>query len=224
MFIKYTENDVFSKYYTETGDGVKDGLIMGFTKHLYENILFETRNEFTKRIKEIKSILPRVYNGQTILEMIKKYYPFEWRILEEQYREYIKADEKLQKFGKKRRYNMQPPEKIILNLPVVRNLLLDKVRLTHKQLFNYAAYEKAITDYEAIRTDSIRTRQARIDKALHKTQQMEPEFLDKLMGCYDRKNATQKDRVYILLELEKYYCPKVIDFFKKLRIRNLTSN
>lgn len=194
---------------------------MGFTKHLYESILFKTRNEFTKCIKEIKPILPRVYTEQTILEMIKKYYPFEWRILGEQYIEYTKADERLQKFGKKRRYNMQPPEKIILNLPIVRKLLSDNVRLTHKQLFDFVAYEKALTDYEKLRLGSLRTRQAKIEKALNKTQQMEPVFLDKMMGCYERKNATQKDRMYILLELEKYYCPIVISFFKKIAHKEL---
>lgn len=48
-----------------------------------------------------------------------------------------------------------------------------------------------------------------------KTQQIEPKFLDVLMGLYDKKSTTQKDKVYIFVELQKYYCPKVIRFFSK---------
>lgn len=41
-----------------------------------------------------------------------------------------------------------------------------------------------------------------INKALLKTQQMYPSFLDKLIGFYERKNTSQKDRMYILAELK----------------------
>lgn len=51
---------------------------------------------------------------------------------------------------------------------------------------------------------------------MEKTQQVTPEFLDKLIGLYERKNTSQKDKIYILLELKKYYNPKIIQFFFKL--------
>lgn len=37
-----------------------------------------------------------------------------------------------------------------------------------------------------------------------------------MIGLYERKNASQKDRLYILLELKKYYSPKIINFFFKI--------
>lgn len=30
------------------------------------------------------------------------------------------------------------------------------------------------------------------------------------------KNTSQKDKVYIVVELEKYYCEKTINFFKRI--------
>ena len=45
---------------------------------------------------------------------------------------------------------------------------------------------------------------------------MIPDYLDQLIGLYERKNTSQKDRMYILLELKKYYNDKIIQFFFKL--------
>lgn len=56
----------------------------------------------------------------------------------------------------------------------------------------------------------------KISNAKAKTQMVTPAFLDQLIGLYERKNTSQKDRVYIIHELKKYYNPKVIDFFYKL--------
>ena len=56
----------------------------------------------------------------------------------------------------------------------------------------------------------------KIDKALSKVQQVTPSFIDQLIGLYERKNTSQKDRRYILLELKKYYSDKIIQFFFKL--------
>ena len=56
---------------------------------------------------------------------------------------------------------------------------------------------------------------SKVDKAKLKTQQMEPDYLDKLIGLYDRKGTTQKDRVYIIHELQKYYSPKIVNFFQR---------
>lgn len=44
---------------------------------------------------------------------------------------------------------------------------------------------------------------SKIEIALSKTQQVTPSFINQLIGLYERKNTTQKDKVYILLELKK---------------------
>ncbi|MCM1235703.1 MAG: toll/interleukin-1 receptor domain-containing protein [Ruminococcus flavefaciens] len=44
---------------------------------------------------------------------------------------------------------------------------------------------------------------------------MEPIYFEKLMGLYDRKHTSQKDRVYIMYELTKYYSNDIVRFFKR---------
>lgn len=45
---------------------------------------------------------------------------------------------------------------------------------------------------------------------MSKVQQVTPKYLDQLIGLYERKNTSQKDRLYILTELNKYYSPKIV--------------
>ena len=66
------------------------------------------------------------------------------------------------------------------------------------------------------RKSKIEKRDHKIEKAKLKTQQVTPSYVDQLIGFYERKNTSQKDRMYILLELQKYYSPKIIQFFFKL--------
>ena len=66
------------------------------------------------------------------------------------------------------------------------------------------------------RKNKIKKIDQKIEKAKFKTQQVTPEFLDQLIGLYERKNTSQKDKMYILLELQKYYSPQIMQFFFKL--------
>ena len=56
----------------------------------------------------------------------------------------------------------------------------------------------------------------KIEKAKSRTQQVTPNFIDQLIGLYERKNTSQKDKMYILAELQKYYSFDIIQFFFKL--------
>lgn len=56
----------------------------------------------------------------------------------------------------------------------------------------------------------------KIDNAKLKTQQMTPKYIDTLIGLYERKSTSQKDKMYIMTELKKYYNNKVINFFFKV--------
>lgn len=52
---------------------------------------------------------------------------------------------------------------------------------------------------------------------------MTPNFLDKLIGLYERKRTSQKNKIYILHELKKYYNKKIINFFLKLNDTEINS-
>ncbi|MDO4491817.1 MAG: hypothetical protein Q4B85_12190 [Lachnospiraceae bacterium] len=86
----------------------------GYTKHEYEKYIQETKISLGKYIKAISITLPEVYGAQDIIPAIEKYYPYEWRMINERYAEYAKADIKLLKFNKKRRYNMPSPYRILM--------------------------------------------------------------------------------------------------------------
>lgn len=188
----------------------------GYTKHEYDSFIIETKKQFRCYVKEIAVILPDKYDEEDIKKAILRYYPYEWRIIEERYKEYIRSDKKLQKMGKKARYKMQSPDRILLELPETKKLLSQKQKEEHRRQCSEGSLTLAANSFLHHRNKKIQARKVRIDRALERTQIVEPEFIDKLIGFYDRKNVSQKDRVYIMRELEKYYCPKVIRFFKKI--------
>lgn len=188
---------------------------MGYTKHMYENDIHGIKQNFNSYIKSISKILSKDYDFESIISLLKEYYPYEWQILNEKYQYYCKQDKTLLSRGKKIRYSMNSPENIIKHLKITKNLLSDEYKKNYIKNFDENKRLKYEYELKEIRTPKIQKIQKKVEKAKLKTQQMEPFFLDALMGLYDRKNTTQEDKVYIMNELQKYYCPKVINFFKK---------
>lgn len=115
---------------------------------------------------------------------------------------------------------MQSPLEILENIPITKNILSDAYRQKYMEEFDLEDYARKKEVIVRDRMPKIKKKKDKIDKAIAKTQQIEPQFLDKLIGLYGRKNTTQMDRVYIMLELQKYYCSKIIKFFKNGHIVN----
>lgn len=188
----------------------------GYTKHEYRLFIQDIKKELQKYLRQIAVVLPREYAFEDIKKAIEQYFPFEWRIICERYREYSRADIKLEKFGKKKRYNMSSPQEILKALPETRILLNAEAQKKHCEYFGSEDWEWAYNSFTENRQKKNSKRQVKIDKALDRAQKVEPNFLDKLIGLYDRKGTSQKDRVYIIVELEKYYCEKTITFFQRI--------
>ena len=53
----------------------------GYTKHVYEEDLQETKKQLVKYVDDIIPLLSEEYDFDEILKLLKKYYPFEWRML-----------------------------------------------------------------------------------------------------------------------------------------------
>jgi len=187
----------------------------GYTKYMYEQDMHETKKEFAEYILNILPLLPAEYDEDQIMELLVRYYPFEWQMLKEKYQAYCKTDKKLKHFGKRPRYSMPTPESLIAHLQIYCKILQAKYKFEYKSRFNADEQKKYKEGFEKKRIPQIEKRKKKVSKAKQKAQEIEPKFLDELMGLYDRKNTTQKDRVYIIKELQKYYCPKVINFFKR---------
>lgn len=187
----------------------------GYTKHMYEKDINEIKNQFSVYIKSIINILPGNYDINTIIFLLIKYYPYEWQILNEKYEYYCKKDKKLKTLKKKVRYSMPQPTEIIEYLKITQQIISNSYKYNYNSKFDENARLKNEKKLKNERIPKIKRIKDKIDKAKLKAQEMEPLYLDALIGLYDKKNTIQKDRVYIMLELKKYYCPKVISFFKR---------
>lgn len=188
----------------------------GYTKHMYEKDLQETRKQLEEYVDNIIPLLSVEYDFDEILNLVKEYYPYEWRILEEKYQYYCKKDKTIKKFHGKERYSADCPKVILRRLPVVNKLLMPDTIKRKREIFSAQKQKENKIILDKKRLPKIKKQRERIEKAKKRAQEMEPEFLDALMGLYDRKSTSQKDKMYVFLELEKYYCKKMISFFKKV--------
>lgn len=188
----------------------------GVTKHIYESDIADINKMWNSQIKSIKNALPQDYSEEDVLNIVKKYYPYEWKGVDYKKIYYDKKDKAIQKkFGKKR-YKMPPTEKLFLSNGTLKSIC----RKSEIERYNKFFDEQARLDNENTickkREPKIRKIDEKINKAKAKTQSVTPAFLDQLIGFYERKNTSQKDKVYILNELMKYYNAKVISFFFKI--------
>ena len=187
----------------------------GYTKHVFENDINGIKNDLRKYINNLILVLPFNYEFETIKCLLEKYYPYEWFIINEKYKYYCIKEACLKKKGKKSRFKMDEPDKIIQNLSIYKKIMSPEYIRNHQKSYSKEAIQKNQLKLSNERNSKIKKKYDKIQKALMKTQQVEPEFLDVLIGLYDRKNTSQKDKVYIMHELQKYYCTKVIRFFSK---------
>lgn len=182
---------------------------------MYDKDMIEINKVYSQYIKNIIPLLPEEYEFEDILNLIKIYYPFEWRILNEKYESYSLTDRRLKRQHKKVRYGMCKPETIIFNLKICKEILGEEYKKLRKEKFNPVEAEKYKNSFDKKQLSKVNKRKEKINRAKQRSQAVEPEFLDVLIGFYDRKNASQKDRVYIMKELERYDCPKVTKFFQR---------
>ena len=188
----------------------------GVTKHIFEHELRDILSMWNNEIKSICPLLPRKYTSNDVIVLLKCYYPHEWKSVESKYIYYHTKDKYLKRHFGKSRFNMPKPDLLIRRVVTFKKIFSDSYKLTHWNTYS----EQNCIDSQAklweIRESKIERINRKIEVALSKTQQVTPSFIDQLMGLYERKNTTQKDKVYILLELKKYYCEKIIQFFFKL--------
>lgn len=187
----------------------------GYTKNMYIKDIEAIKQDLSKYIKTLIPVLPKVYDQGVVLHLLEKYYPFEWQLINEKYEYYCIKDKSLVRRGKKARYLMCRPLDLLQSLSIYKKIFSVQYMANHAEAFSNDTYIRNEKKLMASRMPKIQARTEKIEAMRQKAQSVEPVFLDSLMGLYDRKNTSQRDRVYILKELEKYYCPKVINFFRK---------
>lgn len=164
----------------------------------------------------IRKVLPQTYSHEDIVDALKLYYPHEWFSVEMKYLYYTKKDKYLvNRFGKAR-YNMAPAEQLLQQTKQYQFLMSIDTKNQYSKDFSEESLAAERQALWAKRGPKIQAINEKIDRAKSKVQQVTPAYIDQLIGLYERKNTNQKDRVYILTELKKYYSPEIIQFFYKL--------
>ena len=188
----------------------------GITKHIYDHEIRDIIDMWSKQIKTLQPILPKEYTESDVIDLLKKYYPHEWKAVNDKYLYYKTKDKYIKKHFGKNRYNMDKPDVLLKRVSIFKKIMSHDYRITWTNNYSKDAQEVAQSALWTKRKTKIEIINLKIENALKKTQQVTPAFIDQLIGLYERKNTTQKDKVYILLELKKYYSPKIIQFFFKL--------
>lgn len=188
----------------------------GVTKHIYDRDIYEIILMWNKQLKNIENILPAEYTESDIVGLLKHFYPHEWESVKIKYWYYNEKDDYLKRYFGKTRYNMCPPEKLLTCSTVYRSLLSLKRRKEYADNYSEEVAKELEQKLWNKRRPKIERVDQKIERAKSKTQLMTPDFIDQLMGLYERKNTSQKDKMYILLEMKKYYSFKIMKFFFKL--------
>ncbi|MGL4569085.1 MAG: TIR domain-containing protein [Fusobacteriaceae bacterium] len=195
----------------------------GVTKHVYEHEIRDIKKMWENQLKKIINLLPQNHTENDVINLLKEFYPHEWESVEFKYHYYTIKDSHLIKKNKKIRFKMLRPEILIKTIPLFKKITTKEYIERHLKNFNDDKFIKMRIELSNERTPKINKVNEKIEKSISKTQKMTPDYLDKLIGFYERKTTKQKDKAYILLELKKYYNNKIINFFFKLNDTEINS-
>lgn len=190
----------------------------GYAERGYNKFIAGQIDLFYSIIKEeILPTLPAKYSFDMVYNFLTQYYPLEIRAFQFELDGYTHQDKTLLKIKHHKRYFVKPI-KDYFGCSKIANLLDENYiskraeSITEKECLNNK--EILIKKRESI----IKNKLEKIKKAQMNAQELEPVFIDKMLGLYDRHSFTaehQKNRVYILHELYKYDCPKITNFLHK---------
>ena len=195
----------------------------GVTKRISDHEIRDIISMWSQQIKTILPILPYEYGKEEIITLLKEFYPHEWQSVEYKHLYYKKKDEHIKKHTGRTRHNMPSAFKLLDRVPLFQKILTDGYRSRWRTNFSLDTQKLARQTLYHKRKPKIDKVDKKIAVAKVKTQQVTPDFIGKLIGLYERENTSQKDRMYILLELKKYYNPTVINFFFKLNDTEINS-
>lgn len=188
----------------------------GATKHIFDHDVRDIIGMLNKQLADIKHVLPRTYSTEDIINLLKYYFPHEWFSIEMKYLYYTKKDVFLKKRFGKSRYNMKRPGHLVKCVGLYKKIVSPEFKAKHMNEFSEEIMLKKRSALWSIRAHKIEKINKKISNAKLKVQQVTPEYIDQIFGLYERKTTSQKDKVYLLAELKKYYSPKIIQFFYKL--------
>lgn len=127
---------------------------------------------------------------------------FELRAFQFELVGYSHQDRTLYRHVRKTRYQVKSLDYYLNDRPIT-NLLNQCYIANRAKEFDEIARASAESEFIKSRNNANLKKKEKVDAAKRKAQEVEPEFLEKMIGLYDRKRTSQKDRIYILHELYK---------------------
>lgn len=188
----------------------------GKTKRKYIGELMRFNKSLKRPLTLIQEVLPYRYCDYDILNFFKEFYPHEWQVIQERYKQYKEKDNHLEKVGKKRRYYPEEPKVYFFNLQKVKNMLSTGKKEQHKKAYDKIISEKLLESLKIKRSNIIKKRDEKILKSKENMQTLDPLFIDIFINEYHRKGISTEGKVEIFKELEKYDAEKSLEFFYKL--------
>lgn len=188
----------------------------GVTKHYFDSDIRDILHMWNQQLKTISQTLPADYTHLDIVKALKHFYPHEWFSVEMKHRYYNQKDKYLKRICGKTRYNMVSAEKLLTKASQYKILMSYQYKSNYIKCFSDSACVKAKKSLWMQREPRIQKINQKIERAKNRVQQVTPNYIHQMIGLYERKNTSQKDRLYILAELKKYYSPEIIQFFFKL--------
>lgn len=188
----------------------------GEAQRKYTGETIRINKNLSQILRCISDILPYNYNAETLVQLFRELYPYEWDELNQRYHHYKKKDEFLIKSGKKVRYKPQSAKQHFLSLPKVKNMLSEGMVAKHKVNFDEHGYQKKFDKLKAERQIAIQSKLKKLTKANELIQNVEPLYIDVFIAAYHKRGISIDDKMEIFKELQKYKSGKVLDFFYKL--------
>lgn len=186
------------------------------TKKKYVGELMRYNKTIKRPLYLIAEILPQKYDGEILLEYLKKYYPIEWEHLVQMQNSYLEKDKFLVSVGKKARYKPLLPEIYFFSLPVVKNILRHTKKENYTNSFNQKTFILKLNNFEDKRKLAIGKRNAKIEINIKLIQNIDPYYVDYYIATYHKKGNSIEDKVEIVKDLSKYKSKKIDAFFSKL--------
>lgn len=188
----------------------------GKVKRKYDHESVMITKKITQGLKQIEKILPREYNKQVILDYYTKYYPFDWKSLEERQSTYQGKDKFLVSKGKKKRYHAKNPEQFFYSLPKVKQIDSKTYKEKHFEKYTHEEVEEAKKEFEKKRFYKLNAQKEKIEQAKLNTQNVNPSYLDDYIQDYHQRGTTTEEKLVIVTELSKFDTPNITTFFSKL--------
>ena len=102
----------------------------GVTKHIFDHEIRDIIDRWSKQIKTLQPILPQEYTEKDVIELLKKYYPHEWKAVDDKYLYYKMKDKHIKKHFGKSRYNMDEPEILLKNVFTFKKIMSHNYKTT----------------------------------------------------------------------------------------------